>query len=261
MAGVAADTGGLFADCSRESREIDMQCPYCKGELQPGVVKCPNCSMNVESVTRDSAPVAHPATQAQHAGGAAGAGSAAAAGGDFGELFSSALGFWKNNLADLAVLTLVFLLVAWIPVANIGFITGYTRSVLKVLRGQGRAEIGDLFNAWDCFGNLFVYVIVLFVVSMVLNVIPVLGSLASMALGFVAMPGIYAIIDGRIANPVDAFKWGLATIQANLVNWVLAYIVGTSIASAGFLLLLIGGVLTMPLGSLVISLQYERTKG
>lgn len=60
---------------------------------------------------------------------------------DIGGLVTRATRLWTGNFGNLLVLSLVFALVAWIPVANIGFLAGYTRAVLKVARG-GKAEPG-----------------------------------------------------------------------------------------------------------------------
>ena len=209
-----------------------MQCQFCKEEILEGATKCKHCGSVI---------------------------GAAAAPGDFGALFTAALDLWKANLGDLVLLTLVFLLVVWIPIANIGFIAGYARSLLKVARGQGKAEVGDIFAAWDCFGNLFVYLLLLLLASVVLGIVPILGALASLALGFVAMPGMYAVIDGK-RGAIEAFKWSLETIQAGFVNWLLAYIVGYVIAVAGFILLFVGVILTAPLGVMIFIQQYERAR-
>ena len=218
-----------------------MQCPFCKLEIQDGATKCNHCHSAIGAPAGQVvAPVA-------------------ASAGDFGALFNGALNLWKANLGDLAVMTLVFMLVVWIPIANIGFITGYTRSILKVARGQGKPQVGDIFNAWDCFGNLLVYLIVLIVASMILSIVPILGTLASMALGFAAMPGMYAIIDGK-CGIVDGAKWGLGSIQANLTDWLLAYVVGYVISMAGLVLLLVGVILSAPLGGLITAMQYDRVK-
>jgi hypothetical protein len=214
-----------------------MQCPFCKEEVNDGAIKCKHCGSSLTlppaSMTSQSA--------------------------DFGAMFNAALSTWKENLGDLVVLTLVFCLICWIPIANIGFIAGYTRSLLKVARGEGKAQVGDLFKAWDCFAALFVFLLINLIIVIVLHFIPVLGTIASLALGFVMVPGGLLIIDkGRGVS--DAFSWCFSTIQADFVNWLLAYLVGYVIIGAGAVLFLIGIILTAPLGQLIIIQQYERVK-
>jgi hypothetical protein len=215
-----------------------MQCPYCKEEIHNEAVKCKHCGSNVGTFL-----VQKPATGAT----------------DFGELFVSAMNTWKANLADLVILTLVFMLVVWIPIANIGFIAGYTRSLMKVARGQGKPKVGDLFNAWDCFGNLLIFFILNLIAVLILHFVPIVGSLASMAFGFIIAPGMYAIIDNK-CGAIDAYKWSFESIQADFVNWLLAYLVGNVIACAGMIALFIGVIVTAPLGVLIYINQYERVK-
>ena len=214
-----------------------MQCHYCKEEVNDGALKCKHCGSDLTLL--------HGSPSSQTA--------------DIGAMLKTAFSLWKENLADLVVLTLVFLLLCWIPIANIGFIAGYTRSLLKVARGQGKARVGDLFNAWDCFANLFVFVLINLIIVIVLHFIPILGTLASIALGFVLVPGGFLIIDkGRSA--VDAYSWCMETIQADFVNWLLVYLVGNVIIAAGLVAIFIGIILTLPLGELIIIQQYERVK-
>lgn len=214
-----------------------MQCPYCKEEVNDGALKCKHCGSDVTLLPN-----------------AASAGAA-----DFGAMLNTAFTIWKENLGDLVILTLVFLLVAWIPFANVGFIAGYTRSLLKVARGEGKARVGDLFNAWDCFANLLIFVIINLIVLIVLYFVPVLGSIASLAFGFVTVPGAFLIIDkGKSFS--DAYSWCIATIQADFVNWLVVYLVGNIIIGAGIVIFFIGIILTAPLGELFIILQYERVK-
>ncbi|SMB30070.1 conserved membrane protein of unknown function [Sterolibacterium denitrificans] len=218
-----------------------MQCPSCQAENPADAKRCSHCGSALGAAVADA-----PAVAAGYRSG-------------FGDQFNASLIIWKMNLGDLAVLTLVLMLLIWIPIANIGFLAGYLRAILKVVRGEGRAEVGDLFKAWDCFGNLLVYVVLVVIASAILSVVPLLGVLASAALGFAAFPGFYLIID-RNRNFVDAFKWGISAIQANPVDWLLTYLVGMLISGIGTLLLFIGVILTMPLGALIFCQQYENNK-
>ena len=214
-----------------------MQCPYCKEEIIDGAVKCKHCG----SMIREASP------------------SRTASEADFATMFGNAARLWKENLGDLVILTLVFMLVVWIPIANIGFIAGYARSLLKVSRGQSRARVSDLFDAWDCFGSLFIFIVISLVAGLVLNAVPFLGNIASLVVGFIVFPGAFLIID-RNAGAIDAFKWCFETIQADFANWLLAYIAGNVIIFSGALVFFIGIILTAPLGELIFIQQYDRVK-
>jgi hypothetical protein len=215
-----------------------MQCPYCKEEVHDEAIKCKHCGSIIGTL-----PGRTPAS-----------GQA-----DFGDLFTTSMNVWKENLADLIILTLVFMLLVWIPIANIGFIAGYTRSLMKVARGQGKPQVGDLFNAWDCFGNLLLYIILNLIVVVILHFVPLVGSLASMAFGFMITPGLYAIVDNK-RGAMDAYTWSFESIQSDFVNWLLAYLVGNVIACAGLIALFVGVIVTVPFGALITIHQYERVK-
>ena len=215
-----------------------MQCPFCKEEVLDGAIKCKHCGSTIGTLPAQTTAIDQS---------------------DFGALFITSMNVWKDNMVDLILLTLVFIIVALIPIANVGFIAGYTRSLMKVARGKGRAEVGDLFNAWDCFGNLLLYVILNFIAVVILHFVPIAGPLAALAFGFIVAPGMYAIIDNK-CGAIDAYKWSFETIQANFVNWLLAYLVGNVIACAGMIALFIGIIVTAPFGALIYIHQYEKVK-
>ncbi len=177
---------------------------------------------------------------------------------DFGGLINRATLLWKGNFGDLLVVSLVFVLVGWIPIANVGFFTGYTRAILKVARG-GKTQVGDIFGAWDCFGDLFLYLLIVVVAEFALAHIPFIGQVAGFVLSVIAAPGIYGVIDRKMKF-MDAFRWSFRLIQADFVNWLLAVVIGSIFMAVGVLLLGIGIVITLGWGSLVVALQYEKAE-
>ena len=175
---------------------------------------------------------------------------------DFGEIINRATRLWTGNFWCLAKISLVFLLVGWIPIANVGFIAGYTRAMLKLARSE-KAETGDLFRAWDCFGDLFIYLLLFVAAQFVLNHLPLLGQVAGFVLTVVAAPGCYGIIDRKMKF-AEAFNGSLKAFQADPAGWLLAVLVGGIFGGCGALLLGIGIVLTLGWGSILMVLQYER---
>lgn len=175
---------------------------------------------------------------------------------DFGDLINRATRLWRENFGDLLLLSLVFVLVGWIPLANVGFLAGYVRAILTVARG-GKAKIGDLFSAWDCFGDLLLYLLALFFAHFVLAHLPVIGQVASFLLMVVTAPGLYGIIDRRMKF-MAAFRWSLQVVRADFFDWLLAMLIGSIFAAAGALLLGIGIILTLGWGSLIMAMQYDK---
>jgi hypothetical protein len=173
----------------------------------------------------------------------------------FDQLFKKTTDIWKNNLADLVLVTLVFCLVAWIPIVNIAFSAGYVRALLKAMRGE-KPMVVDIFSAWDCFGSALVYGIVVFIGEILLMMVPVLGWVAMMILFLAAAPGFYALADRNLA-PIAAMKWSLAAFKADLGNWVAVLLIGSLVAKAGLIVLVLGVLFTLPWGYLLIALQYE----
>jgi Fe2+ transport system protein B len=135
--------------------------------------------------------------------------------------------------------------------------TGYFRALLKTMRGE-KAEIGDLFNAWDAFGQVFLYFIILLVVGLI-NLIPILGTIVYIVFFFFAYPGLLKVIDGG-TGAIDAMKWGFKAFKAAIGNWILVVIVGGIFAGIGGIAIGIGVIVTLPWGYFMILKQYECQK-
>ncbi len=213
-----------------------MQCPSCGKELAEGSISCPYCFKQFAAASRGGALTDD----------------------DFSMQFNRATTLWKENLGDLALFTLVFVLVGWIPIANAGFGAGYVRGLITLSRG-GKPKVGDIFSAWDCFVNTLVYGLLFFAVMLVASFIPFIGPVIHFAVVIFGVPGFYPVID-RNMNAIDAIKWSIATVQRHFLPWLLAVLVGGVISSVGALALLVGIIFTYPWGTLLVIQQYELRK-
>ncbi len=178
---------------------------------------------------------------------------------DFGVQFNRATALWKDNLGDLVLFTLVFMLVGWVPVLNAAFIAGYIRGLLSLTRG-GKPKTGDIFSAWDCFGNTLGYCLILLAAVIAAGFIPFFGPVAQFAVAVFGTPGLYPVID-RNMNAIDAVKWSIASAQRHFLPWLLVVLVGGVLGSLGLIVFLVGVIITLPWGTLLIIQQYEVVKG
>ncbi len=214
-----------------------MQCPSCAKEIAEGSVSCPYCFKQFATAARGGATLAED---------------------DFSVQFNRATTLWKENLGNLAVFTLVFMLVGWIPIVNAGFCAGYVRGLISLTRGR-KPEVGDIFSAWDCFANTLIYGIIFIVAMIVGGLIPFIGPVIHFAVIIFGVPGFYPVID-RNMNAIEAIKWSIATVQRHFVPWLLAVLVGGVLGSIGAIALLVGIIFTYPWGALLVIQQYELRK-
>ena len=214
-----------------------MKCQFCGREVADGSSFCPFC-FKQQAVKRPTGP--------------------STAGQDFGIQVSSATTLWKDNLGNLVLFTLVFALVGWIPIINAAFIAGYVRGLLSLSRG-GTLKTGDIFSAWECFGNALAYCLILLAAVIVASIIPFFGPAAQFAVTIFGTPGLYHVID-RNMNAIDAVKWSIGSVQRHFIPWLLTVLVGGILGSIGLIAFVVGVIVTLPWGTLIVIQQYERVK-
>ncbi|HET6421661.1 MAG TPA: zinc ribbon domain-containing protein [Geobacteraceae bacterium] len=178
---------------------------------------------------------------------------------DFGIQLNLATALWKDNLGDLVIFTLVFTLVGWLPIVNAAFIAGYIRGLQSLTRGV-KPKAGDIFKAWDCFGNTLAYCLILLAAVIVAGFIPFFGPVAQFAVTLFGTPGLYHVVD-RDTNAIEAIKWSINSVQKHFAPWLLSVLVGGILGSIGLIVLLAGVIVTLPWGTLLIIQQYEKVKG
>ncbi len=215
-----------------------MRCESCGKELAEGSSYCPYCFRRMgEPAPEDWASVDK----------------------DFGIQLSAATRLWKDNLGDIVIFTLAFTLVGWIPLVNAAFIAGYTRGLLSLTRGV-KPRTGDIFTAWNFFGNTLAYCLILLVAVIVAGFIPFFGRVAQFAVALFGTPGLYHVVD-RDVNAIDGITWSIRSVQKHFLPWLLSVLVGGILGSVGLIAFLVGVIVTLPWGILVIIQQYERVKG
>jgi hypothetical protein len=211
-----------------------MKCQACGKEVTEGSTSCPFCFQQM------SAPAPISGVQTNE---------------DFGALFNRAATLWKDNLGDLVLFSLVFILVGWIPIVNAAFFAGYTRGLLSLTRG-GKLKNSDIFSAWDFFGNTLGYGIIFIATMIVAGFVPFFGHLVQLIVIIFGTPGFYPVID-RNMNAIDAIRWSIATVQRHFAPWVLAVLVSGILGSLGMLVFFVGIIVTLPFGTLLVIQQYE----
>lgn len=213
-----------------------MRCASCGKDVADGTTVCPFC------FSKEPRPRDHAASGDE----------------DFAQKFNTATQLWKDNLGQLALFTLVFMLVGWIPILNAVFFAGYYRGLINLSRG-GELHISDIFSAWDCFGNALAYLILLTASVIAACIIPFFGHVAQFAVAVFGAPGLFLVAD-RNVNAIDAVRWSINSVQKHFLAWLLAVLVGGLLGWTGLLFFVVGAILTMPWGVLLLIRQYEAVR-
>jgi len=214
-----------------------MRCEACGKQVEDGSSYCPYCFRQLTSMEPPRSEITSD---------------------DFGAQFNRATALWKDNLGDLVLFTLVFLLIGWIPILNAAFLAGYSRGMIALTRG-GRPKTADMFSAWDCFGNALGYCLIFLVALIVASMVPFFGFVAQFAVTIFGTPGFYQVIDRKM-NAIDALKWSIATVQRHFLPWLLVVLVGGILGSLGLIAFVVGVIVTLPWGTLLVIQQYEAVK-
>jgi len=172
------------------------------------------------------------------------------------DLFATSFQRWRDNVGPLTLLTILFCLLAWIPLLNIALSAGYVRYLLKLSRGE-QTELGELFRSWDCFLPTLLYAIVLSVGYFLISLLPLFGVLLATALVLITLPGYVAVVENRM-DVTTAFQWSTDTLRSDPLNWAIVLISCSFLFSLGALFFGLGLLITLPLATLIFISQYLR---
>ncbi|CAI9399778.1 hypothetical protein [Nocardioides sp. T2.26MG-1] len=145
----------------------------------------------------------------------------------------SGTGFFGRLILQ-ALLSAVLLVVAWIIGA------GLVRASLNVT--EGRPFLFSDVIRTDKLGPVVVASVIIAAATFVGTL---LCYLPGLVVGFATSYTLYFIVDKDMA-PVDAIKASVMFVKDNLANTIVWYIVGGLVAAAGFLVCVVGALVSVP---------------
>ncbi|TWS18918.1 hypothetical protein FK529_13125 [Tsukamurella asaccharolytica] len=155
-------------------------------------------------------------------------------------------------VVGFAVLLLVTAIVGCIIQAS--FYSG----LLDIADGKP-VDIGSFFKPRNT-AQVALAAVLIGVVTAILSLIPFLGSILSIVVGFLTMFAIPTIVD-RGLPAIDGIKQGFATVQRDLGSSILTYVIAFLIGAVGVCLCAVGLLIAGPIAALLVVYAYRRLSG
>jgi len=189
----------------------------------------------------------------------------------FGEWIESGFKLYKDNFGLLVLASLV---AGVLSVVTIGILAGpmFAGFILITLalldKKEPKPEFATLWQGFGYFLQSFLFClvwgIIIFVISFILNIVPCIGSLVSLAfvwaLETLLMFGLFLIVDRKM-NFWPASMESLNLVKTNFWPFLGLCIVSSIIGSIGAILCGIGMILTMPIYICIITVAYRDAFG
>ncbi len=223
-----------------------MFCHRCGTQVGPTVQYCPNCGQSLapSSIAGEAANPAAAWTP-QTTIGAAGS-----------RWLGEGWAVVRANLGNYVVISLLFFVLASVPLIQGALIAGFHIYTMKKLMGRS-AEIGDFFKGF----NFFVPTLV---ASLLIGLFTFLGTLAFIIPGLViaAMYKFtYLFIVDKKMDFWPAMKASHAVVRNDYFGFTMFLILAFLINVLGFLCLIVGLLVTVPLTFAAITVAYKELVG
>lgn len=186
-----------------------------------------------------------------------------------GTTFKRGLDVYKKNFVPIFVATLLALVIGGVScgICSAPLLCGVLAMILAVMRnGDTKLEIGDVFKGFQKFAPAFVSALVIglinFVVCTILGLIPILGIVAVIVIGYVIVPAVltWALF---LVTDQDATIGEAITVPLKLLrdkrfwNIILVVFVASLAGSVGAVACGIGLFVTLPFAYCMIAAAYE----
>ena len=221
-----------------------MFCHHCGTQVNPDVQFCPNCGQPMTSPIA-SGPVPAVAWTPP-------TGVKAATGRWFGEAWVLV----KADMGNYVIMALLFALLNGVPLIQGALVAGFHIFTMKKLMGR-RADFGDLFKGFNFF-------IPTLVASLLIAVFTFAGTLACIIPGLV-IAAMYKftylfIVDKRM-DFWPAMQASHAVVKQDYFGFTMFLIVAFLWNLLGFVLCIVGLLVTIPLTFVAITIAYKEIVG
>jgi len=189
----------------------------------------------------------------------------------FGEWIEEGFKLYRQNFKTL-VLAAIFVVVIGTVTAGIlagPMLAGLALVILELRdRKEPQPEAGTVFKGFDYFAHSFLFVTVwgigIFIASIILGVMPVIGHLASLFVAYAAqaflMFGLFLIVDRRMEFWPASME-SINTVKSNFWPFFGLSFVAGIIGSIGVIAFGVGVVFTIPIQGCILTVAYRKVFG
>jgi hypothetical protein len=188
-----------------------------------------------------------------------------------GECIENGFNLYKENFRTLVLASIFVVVLSTVTVGILAgpMLAGLALLTLELMTGnEPKPEAGKVFKGFDYFSHAFLFLVVwgpaIFIVSLIIGFIPVIGKLASLFAVYAAqaflMFGLFLIVD-RQMEFWRASMESINTVKTNFWPFFGLAAVAGIIGSIGVIAFGIGVVFTIPIQGCILAAAYRDVFG
>ena len=189
----------------------------------------------------------------------------------FGEWVEKGFHLYKDNMG---ILILGSLLAGALTLVTLGILAGPMMAGLTLItlslfdKKEPTPQVGTLFDGFNYFFNAFLFILVwgviIFVASLILSSLPVIGQLVSIFMAYAAqallMFGLLLIVDKKM-DFWPASMESINKVKTNFWPFLGLSAVASIIGSIGVLVCIVGIIVTFPIQFCILTVAYREVCG
>lgn len=189
----------------------------------------------------------------------------------FSEWIERGFNLYKENIGALILVSLLAIILSSVTFFILlgPLLAGLTLIILELFdKNKPKPSVGRLFDGFNYFLNSFLFILVwgviIFLASLILSSLPVVGQLASIFMAYAAqallMFGIFLIVDRRM-DFWPASMESINKVKTNFWPFLGLSIVASIIGGIGVIVFIVGVVITFPIQFCILTVAYREVFG